>query len=335
MQAHPFTVYSTCPPSNLAGEAGYRDKAIQIARWSEAHGCHGILVYTDNGLLDPWGVAQAILEGTQTIRPLVAVQPIYMHPYTAAKKIVTLAWLHGRAVDLNMLAGGFRNDLIALGDDTPHDDRYVRTTEYTLIIKALLEGGKPASLDGRYYKVDKLKLTPAMNPDLLPNILISGSSPAGVQAARDIGATAVRYPKPARDYAAEPIADDVPSGIRVGIIARDDADAAWRVAHQRFPVDRKGQITHQLAMKVSDSAWHRQLSELGNQDERSPYWMVPFENYKTFCPYLVGDYDTVAEEMAGYLRAGFQTFIFDVPQEPDDLAHGNIVLAKARELVTR
>ena len=37
------------------------------------------------------------------------------------------------------------------------------------------------------------------------------------------------------------------------------------VARERFPEDRKGQITHQLAMKVSDSAWHRQLSELGER----------------------------------------------------------------------
>lgn len=329
-----INVYSTCPPSNLVGEHGYQAKALEVARWSEEHGCHGMLVYTDNGLLDPWSVAQTVIEHTERLRPLIAVQPIYMHPYTAAKKIASLAWLYGRAVDLNMLAGGFRNDLLALGDDTPHDDRYVRTTEYTLILKALLAGDKPATLAGRYYRVDKLRLTPAMPPELMPGILISGSSPAGMQAARDIGAVAVQYPQPADVYAAQPPDPGIAAGFRVGIIARDDADEAWRIAHQRFPVDRKGQLTHQLAMKVSDSQWHEQLSALGERGARSPYWMVPFENYRTFCPYLVGDYDTVAEHLAGYLRAGFSTLIVDVPREPDDLVHGNIALTRAQELVT-
>jgi len=55
-------------------------------------------------------------------------------------------------------------------------------------------------------------------------------------------------------------------------------------------------ITHQLAMKVSDSSWHQQLSQdcETHQNERSPYWLRPFfENYNTFCPYLVGSTDHV------------------------------------------
>jgi len=43
--------------------------------------------------------------------PLVAVQPVYMHPYSVAKMVSTLAFLHQRRVFLNMVAGGFKNDL--------------------------------------------------------------------------------------------------------------------------------------------------------------------------------------------------------------------------------
>jgi hypothetical protein len=32
---------------------------------------------------------------------------------------------------MNMLAGGFKNDLITMNDSTPHDRRYDRPTEYT------------------------------------------------------------------------------------------------------------------------------------------------------------------------------------------------------------
>ena len=101
-------------------------------------GCHGILVYTDNGIGDPWLVAQLIIQCTHALSPLVAVQPVYMTPYAAAKMVATLGYLHGRRVDLNMVAGGFRNDLLSLSDDTAHDDRYVRLVEYAQVVRGLL-----------------------------------------------------------------------------------------------------------------------------------------------------------------------------------------------------
>ena len=79
-----------------------------------------------------------MIKSTGRLRPLVAVQPVYMHPYSVAKMVTSLAYLHGRAVDLNMLAGGFRDDLVALGDEIEHDLRYERTVEYTRIVNGLL-----------------------------------------------------------------------------------------------------------------------------------------------------------------------------------------------------
>ena len=105
------------------------------------------------------------------------------------------------------------------------------------------------------------------------------------------------------------------------------------MARARFPEDRKGQLTHQLAMRVSDSHWHRQLSELGNAGNESPYWTVPFENYKTFCPYLVGSYDRVADEIARYVGVGYRTIILDVPASPAELEHIGVACARATERV--
>ena len=66
--------------------------------------------------------------------------------------------------------------------------------------------------------------------------------------------------------------------------------------------------------------------------ERPPYWLHPFENYKTFCPYLVGTYENVASSIAEYLDLGFTTFIVDVPLEQEDLTHVGIVFDRAQEL---
>lgn len=315
-------VYTTCPQSKGVPPGEYLGQALRISAWSDDAGCAGMLIYTDNGLVDPWLVAQAVLQNTRRLCPLVAVQPIYMHPYTAAKMVASFGHMQGRRICLNMLAGGFKGDLVALGDETPHDDRYARTIEYSLIMRRLLEGGGAVSFEGRYYKVHGLRMTPALSPELMPDFLISGSSDAGRAAAAAIGATAIEYPKPvAENEEAGGFPAGVRRGARIGIIARADAEEAWRVAWARFPEDRRGRLAHGLAQKTSDSVWHQQLSQLARTAVAAgnPYWLWPFENYATFCPYLVGDYETVSGEVARYLRLGHSTFILDIPTEPEDL----------------
>jgi alkanesulfonate monooxygenase len=324
-------VYSTTPQSKDVDAAEYASRVADVARWSEEAGCHGILVYTDNGIVDPWLVAQRVIEATDALRPLVAVQPVYMHPYSVAKMVTSLAYLHGRAVDLNMLAGGFKNDLLALGDETEHDDRYERTTEYTQIVTGLL-AGETVTLEGRWHRVKNLKLTPPLPPELTPNLTISGSSPAGQAAAEKIGALGVRYPKPVEEERQE-VESQPPNGVgvRVGVIARDSSDEAWRIAHERFPTDRQGELKHQLAMKVSDSHWHRDLSgrEQGGGAEASPYWLGPFQQGQTFCPYLVGDHATVGAELGRYIEAGFHTFILDIPPSREEIEHTGVAFERA------
>ena len=112
-------IFSTCPPSNLVPQPDYLRRVQEIARWSEEAGCEGILVYTDNGLVDPWLVSQVIIAATRRLCPLVAVQPAYMHPYSVAKMVASFGFLYGRRTYLNMVAGGFKNDLAAL--NVTHD----------------------------------------------------------------------------------------------------------------------------------------------------------------------------------------------------------------------
>jgi alkanesulfonate monooxygenase len=335
-------VYSTCPASlGSKDHRNYKKAVIRVAQWSEDAGCDGILIYTDNSTLDPWLVAHAILEHTFHLSPLVAVQPVYMHPYSAAKMVTSLSTLFGRRIHLNMVAGGFRNDLLALGEPMPHDARYARLTEYTKIMLALLRDQSPVTYEGRFYQLHNLALTPPLAPELMPKVLISGSSAAGLAAAQSLGAIPVQYPEPPEQYTATGTGVAGSCGLRVGIIARADADEAWRVAYERFPEDRQGQVTHSLAMKVSDSVWHRRLSEIGDSGMpdnrltgtgcRNPYWLGPFENYKTFCPYLVGSYDSVAAVLSGYLAVGYDTFILDIPAAEEEFEH----IRRAFRMVSR
>jgi len=333
MTRRQISIFSTCPQSKAVSAEHYTRAVRDVARWSEEAGCRGILVYADNGLVDPWLVAQQIMQCTTVLSPLVAVQPVYLHPYAAAKMVASMGHMFGRQMFLNMIAGGFRNDLIALNDDTPHDDRYVRLTEYTQIISRLLASDDPLTYEGKYYTVRNLRLTPSLPEDLMPGILMSGSSPAGLAAAKTSNAVAVKYPQRPSDEAQLKRDPELAVGMRVGIVARESTEEAWQAALERFPVDRKGQIMHKLAMNVSDSHWHRQLSEMAAEsaEKDDPYWLGPFENYRTFCPYLVGSYDRVATELQRYIEIGHDTFILDIPPCQEELMHIQIVFRQAMQ----
>ena len=180
----------------------------------------------------------------------------------ASKMVASCAHFHGRQMYLNMVAGGFRNDLLALNDTTPHDDRYVRMVEYTSIMRKLLEGPNPVSFEGKYYRVDNLKMTPPVPAHLFPGILSSGSSDAGMEAARNIEATPVKYPKPPGEE--ENYREIHPSGVgnqggnhRTRVPRTKPGGSPGRDSRK----NGKGQLMHELATKVSDSVWHKQLAE--------------------------------------------------------------------------
>ncbi len=334
-EPEPLQLFSTCPQSFGFDKESYARQVRKVARWSERCGCQGILVYTDNSLVDPWLVSEIIVESTKGLSPLVAIQPVYMHPYSVAKMVASFGFLYHRRLYLNMVAGGFKNDLAALHDATPHDKRYARLIEYTTIINQLLSSSAPVTFHGEFYGIDQLRMMPSLPGELLPEIFVSGSSDAGMDAAKKLGATAVKYPRPTTECAAELANDGLKSGIRVGIIARETEEEAWEIAEQRFPEDRKGELTHQLAMRVSDSLWHKQLCDTANKTRamRTTYWLRPFEQYKTFCPYLVGGYEPVSNELSRYISLGYRTFILDIPPDEEELKHAAAVFDRAAEKI--
>ncbi len=328
-------IFSTCPQSSEATGRAYLAAVRDVAQWSERYGCTGILVYSDNRLVDPWLVSQVIIQATSRLCPLVAVQPIYLHPYAVATLVASLGHLYRRRVYLNMVAGGFVNDLTALDDPTPHDRRYDRLREYTEVVTRLLRETGPVTYAGEFYRVKNLKLSPALAGELFPGVFVSGSSSAGLAAARTLGATAIKYPQPPGHEADDVAEPGVSLGARIGIIARETSEEAWRVARARFPADRKGELTRQFATKVSDSNWHRTLSSTPDAGAEQVYWLTPFHHYQTNCPYLVGSYDEVADLLSRYLGLGYRTFILDIPPAEQELRHTSIAFERALGLVAR
>ena len=80
---HGLKIFSSCPVSAQARPERCIRELQEFARASEDAGHEGALVFTDNSQLDPWLVSQIIIESTDRLCPLVAIQPAYMHPFAS------------------------------------------------------------------------------------------------------------------------------------------------------------------------------------------------------------------------------------------------------------
>ena len=66
--------------------------------------------------------------------------------------------------------------------------------------------------------------------------------------------------------------------------------------------------------------------------EKRVYWLKPFHTYKTFCPYLVGSHQEVAEELAGYVKLGHTRIILDIMPEEADFTNCRHVFETVEEM---
>jgi alkanesulfonate monooxygenase len=336
----PIQIYATTPESvpqqSFEGAVtpsgkDYVRLVQDSACWAEQYGCAGTLIYTNNTLVDGWQVARTVLETTSHLRPLVAVEPTLMSPYAVSKILTTFAHLFERTVDINLVAGGFNGHLKARDDNFSHDRRYERVEEYGRFIQLLLSSQRPASMDGEFYHMKNLKLVPPMTPEFQPLVTLAGSSEAGRQAARALGATQIHYPVPIEDFASIHLSEEGNSGVRIGIITRPTSEEAWAEADRRFPTSKQGHRMHVMASRTSDASWHKRLRELelDAEGERGVYWLKPFKTYKTFCPYYVGSYEDVAAELAGMIELGVSLFVLDILETEEDYFHTQQVFGLA------
>ena len=169
-----------------------------------------------------------------------------------------------------------------------------------------------------------------MDQDLIPEFFLSGSSDACRRLQRRLRLTRLHYPREISQYRGR--APLTGCGIRLGIIARDTSDEAWRIARTRFPPSRDGEELHDWSADHVESGWHIELSQdaLASPGPQGAYWIYPFRAYHTFCPYIIGNFDEVSGLLARYLALGVSTIILDELSDSDDLKHAMSALAAAR-----
>ncbi|MFS8103876.1 LLM class flavin-dependent oxidoreductase [Lentzea alba] len=298
--------------------------ALEVVRWSDDIDVDGVLLFTGAGaVLDPWIGAATVVARSRRLAPVVALNPMYTHPFAAARSLLSITQAHGRRVDLNLITGAALSELHAIGDELDHRERYARLLEYTELFVQLLDGD-PVDFEGRFYRARGLQLRPAVPAESRPLMYLAGRSDDARATAAALGATLMGMPDAA----------GVPEGlgaVNVGVIARADAQEAENVAAQVFPPDEVGREVLRISMANTDSVWKQALAE-AREDVASPIRLTPFHSAQSDCPYLVGDHETVAKHISWMAERGVRTFVLDTPVSREDFDHLAVVVERSRAL---
>jgi alkanesulfonate monooxygenase len=326
-------VYSVMPESvpDDTARADFRARLTAMAVRSERAGWSGMLVPHNMHEVDPWMVSGYLGSATETLIPLIAVQPACIPPHAAAACASAYAMLYGRPLYFNLVAGARDDEMGKIGDRLSHDARYERLREYGRILRALLNG-EAVDAAGGYYDYNRFRLEP--RPAVLEQckIFVAGSSPASLSAATDVADVVVTHPEPYplwREKFLEPLLASGYSGelgIRIGIVCRPARDDAWRVAASRFPESWLGQ-QETLLKTQSQNVWSRELARRAVAEDQAPapgggpadcYWLGAFRSGLANTPFLVGTHADVGESLADYTGSGVSHVLLSGSFEQDD-----------------
>jgi alkanesulfonate monooxygenase len=306
--------------------AHYIDELMRVARFSDRNGFAGILLFAGNDtLVEPWSMAQHILAHTSESAPLIAVNPIYMHPFTVAKFVSSFALLYRRKIYLNMITGTATSDLQGLGGQLSHQDRYSRLGEFIDIVRQLLASTRPVTFAGKFYTTNNLQLRPGLPSALMPEFLIAGQSDDAHRVAKQMGCLMMQMlPPNLEDGINAP-------GVNFGIFARERSDQARREAKLFFLDSAEKRELLKYTMENTDSVWKRRLRDAGQNDQihDNGYWLLPFLTFQADCPYLVGSYAEIGAKVRRFAEKNVSTIILDVVADEQELGHVARALASS------
>jgi alkanesulfonate monooxygenase len=315
--------YATVP--RVGNLSKFTQTALDMVRWSDQYDFDGVLLFAGTGaVLDPWILATATIAASSRLIPMIAVNPVYVHPAAAARMVASIGHIYGRAVSLNLITGTALSDLAAIGDSLDHDDRYARLLEYATIVRALLSSPRPLTYEGRFYTIARAQLTPSLPASLLPDLFIAGHSSAAAAVAGEI--SAIRIGMLSQAPTTPPSASEAQ---HFGVITRPTAAQAWEAARRSFPPDQLGVQVAEASMANTDSVWKRLLMASETADDPI-YWTLPFRSGRADCPYVVASHQELADLFARLVAAGTTNFVLDIPSLEADFRHASDVINLVR-----
>ncbi|CAJ63471.1 MULTISPECIES: LLM class flavin-dependent oxidoreductase [Frankia] len=293
----------------------------QIAAAAEYLGYEAVLTPTGTWCEDAWLTTAALLRETTRLRFLVALRPGFLSPTLAAQMAATYQRISGGRLLLNVVTGGDADEQQRFGDWLNHDARYRRTEEFLQVVRGAWTG-RPFTYDGEHYAVRGA--TVRERPEPTPPIFFGGASPAAELVAARQADTYLLWGEPPAAVAerldrmralAKDQDRELQFGIRLHVITRDTADAAWAVADELLAqLDPAAIAAAQRRFAGTESVGQQRMAALhrGSLDalEISPNLWAGFGLVRGGAgTALVGSHAEVADRIAEYHDLGIEHVI--------------------------
>jgi len=310
-------------PTGAAG--GVRPPTVkylgQIARSAEQLGFAGALTPTGAWCEDAWLSTAMLVEVTRRLKFLVAFRPGLISPTLAAQMASTFQRLSQGRLLLNVVTGGEAAEQRAFGDFLDKDARYARADEFLQVVHALWRG-ETVDHDGPHVHVERARLSRV--PDPVPEVYFGGSSAAAGPVAAKHSDVYLTWGEPPAKVAekldwirglAAAQGRTLRFGIRLHVIPRDTAEAAWAQADRLLAGIADQDIAAvQAGLARSESEGQRRMIELhgGSRDGLtvSPnLWAGVGLVRGGAGTALVGSHEAVADRIAEYHALGIDEFI--------------------------
>jgi alkanesulfonate monooxygenase len=294
---------------------------VQIARAAENLGFVGALTPTGAWCEDAWLTTAMLVPQTERLKFLVAFRPGSVSPTLAAQQAATYQRHSGGRLLLNVVTGGESREQRAYGDFLDKDDRYVRTGEFLQVVKELWRG-ETVTFDGAQVHVEEAVLSRV--PDPVPPIYFGGSSPAAVTVAARHADVYLTWGEPPNQVAgkiakvraaAAAVGREIRFGIRLHVITRDTADAAWAEAQRLLDaLDPASIEAVQAGLARSESEGQQRMRALhggstANLEVAPNLWAGVGLVRGGAGTALVGSHSEVADRIAEYHALGIDEFV--------------------------
>jgi alkanesulfonate monooxygenase len=303
------------------------DYIAEVARAAEISGFQGGLIPSFPMTDEPWAISSFLARETSTFRFMIAFQPGFLNPVTAARMTASLQRATGGRGLYNVITGGGGPAQLWWGDVAPHDDRYARTTEFLDVLRGVWSG-QPYSYQGKFYQVENASLPQQLLGQPFPEIYFSGSSDAALASASKHAEYYLSWLEPFDQLKdkfdrvkarTEALGRKIKCAVRVDIIARRTEEEAWREVRRGFENldDAAKERYKRFAQQTGDSVGANR--QRGNAPKS-------LDDYRDFIIHpnvwsglsllrggqtqgIIGSYEQVAERLDDLVELGADAFI--------------------------
>jgi len=299
------------------------DYLKQIAQAADTLGYYGALLPTGRSCEDSWVIASALAPLTERLRYLVAIRPGLQSPTVSARMAATLDRVSNGRLLINIVTGGDPAENAGDGIFLSHAERYEVTREF-LEVWTRLVAGEAVDYEGKHLRIEDGRLFFPSPQRPYPPLYFGGSSADAIEVAAQSVDKYLTWGEPPAQVAEKVAAvraaaaargRTVTFGIRLHVIVRETAEAAWRAADEliHYVDDATIEKAQQVFARM-DSVGQARMQALhgGRRDklEVSPnLWAGVGLVRGGAGTALVGDPQTVAQRMKEYMDVGIDSFI--------------------------